>query len=365
MKKLLKKNGFTLVEIIVAFAVFAVMAAMIMMMVQLAISARHQNNIIVENMEYQQGYLVENVKENKYDNSGKGGQYSFEFTDGNTVSIDYSVVGAPKNSDLSDDTLGTIKYFVPNVDPDASKNNQPDTKKQTGQTQSSRYDTRITGTKGFKTIAVNRCEKDSSYGGPGVRYLFEVYVDPKNIDPISMEFAQYNLYFRDDSECSLTVDGSKTYTTKRPSIPTILDVGYVNSNQLLPSAISDTRVDGVNNYMITPLTRSGGVQIGYDYSSSSSVRTFGSQKKVWNNPYYHGAGYTMANIPNGGYAFFYVVFESDPKLTTKSFGEGSYDSGTGKCTYTANTEKDATTTEPNIYGAYYLKLPAEEETPSE
>ena len=332
MKKLLsKKNGFTLVEILIAFAIFAIMAAMILAIVRLAVSARNSNNEFANKLSADQGNLVKNVKETTYDSTGVVGQYELEFPDGNKVEIGYQVL--PADNTASDPREG-LSYFVPDVTISGDPNNPPDVKDKNGQSQSSRYDTRITGTKGFEWIHVAQVKKDTTFTESGkTRYFFEVVTNPTDVDPISMKFAQIKLYFK-NNDGEYTTKNGVNYTTKRPTDAKVVDAGYVNNSSLSVSGVSKTRDANFQSLLITPLKRSGAVQIGIDYANVS----------------YNDRGFDKGK--NAGNAYFYVVFDGDPQLTTASFCPA--DDG-----YNYAFIDDKLKEQPNIYGAYLLDIKEE------
>ena len=57
-----KRSGFTLVEIIVAFAIFAIMMSMIMQILQLSVSQRRANNEFAKDTATQKEALIVNKK---------------------------------------------------------------------------------------------------------------------------------------------------------------------------------------------------------------------------------------------------------------------------------------------------------------
>lgn len=346
MKKLLsKKNGFTLVEILVAFVIFAIMSAMVMSVVQVAISARNANNQFARELAHQEEDLVRKDKTYKYDSTDTtlpAGTMNFNFQneDGDpagTASFGYQA-HSTDDTKFADNLYEGLNYFIGDVEY-TDKPIKDDDNKYNSASQAGRYDTRITGTKGFMYVRVVKAEKDSTYSGTGVRYLFETAVIPDTTDSISLKFAQYKLYFKDTDASKATTqnvtrDDGKEYTIQIPKSASILSAGYVNSVSLDPAKCSTTRENSINAYKLTVL-RNGGVQIGYDFAKGDSCRDFSE---------------------NTGFSRFYVVFSEDPNLTTADFGSNGVSTGSSH-KYETFTDADGNV-QPNIYGAYdYVYTP--------
>lgn len=337
MKKLLsKKNGFTLVEILVAFVIFALMAGMVMSVVQLSIAARKSNDEFASELSKQQEDLIRKGKTYEYDSANTAlptGTMSFTFVNpdgsaGGTASIDYQA-HATDDTRYSANLYEGLNYFIGDVnyeeDPIEDDSDSPG-----GAAQADRYDTRITGSKGFKYVKVLKAEKDTTYSGTGVRYLFETAVIPEKVDSITLKFAQYKLFMKDTTKFTtenVTRDDGKQYTYQRPVSANILSAGYVNSSSLNPSACSTSRDDSTNPYKLTVL-RNGGIQIGYDFANRDSCRDFSK---------------------NTGFSRFYVIFDEDPQITVSDFGRNGTASGSSY-EYKNFTDADGTF-QPNIYGA--------------
>lgn len=348
MKKIFSnKTGFTLVEILVAFVIFAIMSSMILAIVRLAINARNSNNTLSNDLTMQQQALIREDKDNTYDASGTTGTFNLPFSDGtNTVnvSIDYEVRSAAQ---MYDDKLnGTtdksvdegINYFIPNV---VEKTSTPSSDEPSsdpgGNSQSSRYDTRIAGSKDFDYIRVLKCEPyTGTYSGDaeacihaGVRYIFQTYAEPGSgmNNSQSLPYAQYKLYFRDDtkkSEIEFTKD-EKKYKREVSETATILDIGYAKYESGDNYSFYTAR-DSANYFKITQL-RNGGIQISYDYGA-------------WDKKMFDTSGFTT----------FYVDFAEDPHLTPASFGSNGVLSGTKMYDYKVFVDAEGKE-QPNIYGA--------------
>lgn len=343
MKKLLsKKNGFTLVEILVAFVIFAIMSAMVMSVVRLAVQERSANNEFARELSHQEEDLIRKDKIFEYDSTDTElptGTMSFDFKneDGDpsgTASFGYQARSA---DDSAANVYEGLNYFIGDVEY-TDKPVEDEDNPMGGASQAGRYDTRITGTKGFMYVKVVKAQKDDTYSGAGVRYLFETAVIPDTVDSISLKFAQYKLYMKDTTQFTtqtVTRDDGKDYTVQIPKAANIVSAGYINSVSLDPTKCSTKREENVNAYKLTVL-RNGGIQIGYDFANGSANRDFSK---------------------NSGFSRFYIIFSEDPHLTTGDFGSNGSVSGSS---YEYETFVDADgNTQPNIYGAYdYVYTPA-------
>ncbi len=203
MKKLFsKKSGFTLVEIVIALAVFAIMSSMIAQMLNLAIRRRKSNVEFEKNLQNQEETLVTNEKKDKYDNSQeKDGTLSLQFKDKDgknmPMDLDYQLRSA-------DGTLGDksgVNYFKGNLNydgengevvyiPDNPGENPTDPDDIGGSSQMSRFDTRITGTKGISSVKV-----DYTYDSANDEYSFTVTVNDSNVSSALKSHSQVTLFF--------------------------------------------------------------------------------------------------------------------------------------------------------------------------
>lgn len=352
-----KKSGFTLVEIVVAFAVFAIMAAMILSMVKLTVEAQSENNAFSDSLEEQTNYLAYHYigDEDKYDTTD--GTFELKFYDEDNKSVcDVSMDYSTRSSVLLDEEGNAntndgegVNYFVGNVDyADASSiqnndgQNQGDNISGLGNSQAARYDTRLTGSKNLDYITIWKVVKDDTYSGSGARYLFEVSANGNSLTGISEEdlpYLQYKLRFCMDTYTEVEGVGSdgKTYMYKIYDDAIITDCGYIED---FSSALawSDsycynyrrTTMIAKNKYTVQP-TGKNTVRIGVPAGSTD------------------GFGYATTTR-------FYVVFKEDPKLDLYSFGE-NYTLHDGKPEYTVYPIKDDDGNEtgehnPNIYGAF-------------
>lgn len=207
MKKLFsKKSGFSLVEIIIAFAVFSIMATMIARVLNLTLNRQEDNRKYEQNLQGQKEDLISRGKDKTYDNEkSSDGTLTLNFTDkdGKTMpmELDYQLRSA-------DGTVGEvdgINYFVGKLSYDEQNgevkyipgensntgNDDPDNIG--GASQMSRFDTRITGTKGINSVKVSY-----TYDSANDEYEFTVIVDDSAVDPTRKNISQVSLFFGED-----------------------------------------------------------------------------------------------------------------------------------------------------------------------
>ncbi len=357
-----KKSGFTLVEIVVAFAIFAIMSAMILSMVRLTVQKQQSNNEFADSLEQQTGYLAYHYIDDteKYDPTGTADgafQLAFVDEDGNTV-CDVSMDYATRSSVDGSSSAEGINYFVGNTDyADANSiqnggtSGDGDVIPGLGNSQSARYDTRLSGSKNIDFIQIYNVVKDTTYTGTGVRYIIECSAKGSNIDTEAdgtvagedIAYLQYKFRFV-DSNSYTEVDGTgtdgKTYTYKIYDDATILDCGYVNSTL---SGLSESAF--VNYRLYSPSSDKTYNKYSVEQTSGNIVRI--GIPFIKNNDFY------KKGFQSSVFTRFYVVFASDPGLTINSFGSNS---SNGKYTAYPMLEDDGTlsTTDYNlnIYGAY-------------
>lgn len=195
MKKIFsKKSGFTLVEIVVAFAVFAIFAAMIMQILHLTINKKNENREYEQELANQQQALAAKTKTTTYDGNPDG-QIKIKFSDTSLpeMQINYETV----NANGEKNTAG-INYFVGDVNYSASGGTSTsggdtsggDPGVIGGGSQASRYDTRITGTKGISYIQIIDVTKNSD-----TSYTIKVCADGTGVQEDNKPYEQYTLYF--------------------------------------------------------------------------------------------------------------------------------------------------------------------------
>lgn len=357
-----KKSGFTLVEIIVAFAVFAIMSTMILSMVDLTVKEKGKTNELVDSIDEQTGYLTYHYIDDtdKYPAAAPGttvtpdGTFRLKFygnaeKDGKTsevlksdVSMDYVM---RSSVDGTENAGEGINYFVGNVDytdPSGPLDDKPGggdviTGIESG-SQIARYDSRIFGSKNLKFIQIHQVVKDTSYNVAGQsRYFIECSAAGLSVDAAGgtvpkedVPYLQYKLRFVSSTsykEVDGTV-GNKTYTYKIYDEVPILECGYVKNENLVwdENTCEDYRVykpTSSDDYTVEK-TSDCIIRIGIPLAYGKTAQGFqGSIKRR-----------------------FYVVFDGDPGLTVDSFGSNSVG---GKYELYVDSSGEYN---PNIYGAF-------------
>lgn len=219
MKKMKKKGGFTMVEIIIAFAIFSIFAVMILQVLNLTINRRKQNNDFEKDLAAQEQNLYAKKHETSYDEATSGdGTLMLDFGD-TSMTIDYQLKSAKDG--VSDQKAG-INYFVGNIDYDVAaagsvteggEEGGDDPNNQAG-SQTDRFDTRITGTKGFSSINVNSVSKVSP-----TKYTINVSTNTAGMLADDKDYAQFTMFFGSQSEklkiTSLTSSAPNTVTVRK------------------------------------------------------------------------------------------------------------------------------------------------------
>ncbi len=383
-----KRSGFTLVEIIVAFAVFAIMAAMIAQILNLAVSARRYNNEYANALAAQEKVLtVIEKSSDDYDDSGATGMLNFNF-DGTTLPpVAYQTKSAADPRELT--SAEGLNYFLSPVDYGGTDETPPIEAggSTNGGSQMSRMDTRITGTGRFDFIKVCRVIKDehtqstdpnaANYLPAGhVRYFVQTCASAnasKGFQDEDVPYAQYRLFFYSDkidpaaSSIVKTDADGKQYTEDVYEALTITKVGYLNgfvqnvaSTGLTASNIGLGLNDSYNKYTVEQ-SGANGIRIGTPFVENNSN----------NGVSIAGSGNKGERFESSNYSNFYIEIagDGDFELTPESFGyNGEADTiVSGGAVYSACPnykeayESDGTPKytfdgdHVNIYGAYLYK----------
>ncbi len=333
-----KKSGFTLVEIVVAFAVFAIMATMILSMVQLTVQQRDVNNQLAENISDDNLYLAEHYvgESDKYDTTeGSDGTFRLDFS-GNDVDaeLDYQLRGNPAYTNEA----GGINYFVGKTDYKSIAETPEDDEGDIGigQAQSTRYTTWITGTRNLNMVRIMQCQRDTSYTGSGVRYLFKTSCDASTVENDYQRYAQYRLTFKLPTFTQFTqtkADGSEV-TYKIYDNAKITDYGYIDTfGNLVAHTDYSPSLSAAHNKYLVEQTSANTIHITTAMGDDSAV------------------------LDSAVYSTFWVVFASDPfagvPMTTDLrtlFGDNAQNNGGGIEYYQFAGDYTA-----NIYGAYELE----------
>lgn len=376
-----KRSGFTLVEIIVAFAVFAIMASMIAQILEITIRARESNNLYAQELAKQERLLT--IIEREKDNyNAATGNYKITLSDGTTFTMGYQVNATDPTAENQAEGLN---YFLSPVDytcPPASSEGgeDPESSDAGGGSQLSRMDTRITGTAGIGGIKIYRVVKDThTYADDDpykpaagyTRYFIECAASSVNDDGDTtlreedVPYAQYRLFFFSDqldatkSSVVYTNSDGDSYTKNIYQEAKIVRIGHVNTsidsaltNGVSSSNSSDGALASTNN----PYT----------------IQKLGNSVKI-STPYVTEGGKSGVRFQGSKFTRFYVDFEGDPNLTLTSFGKNCTLDSEGRPNYTAcpvyketyNTdgtpkyeESDEGGVHQSIYGGFmYTRVP--------
>lgn len=201
MKKILSRRGFTIVEVMVAFVIFSIMAAMVATILNTTMKSKQQNIVIEDEIAEQKSKYYLNTQDMEYKDKTTDGTIDLDFsaTGGGKVSIDYST-GNPNKPE--DDNQMELDYYIGhlNYKPSSSKDDSGKTGSVTD-----RLDSRIYGTSGIDEIDVKVKELGNIKGG--YTYIFEVL--PMSSTLVGSQY-EYHAQFK----------------MKFPS--TIVDYGYVD-----------------------------------------------------------------------------------------------------------------------------------------
>lgn len=333
-----KRSGFTLVEIVIAFAVFAIMASMICQILQLSVAARNSNNIYQRELAKQQAALTVIEKTSK-DFDKEAGSMQFTFTDGTKVEIPYAMISA--NPDLEGDDRYSGEghaYFLGNVNYQANGEISPGggsespTGSGTGSLMS-RMDTRLTGTGGIGFIRICDVIKDENTYAEGdpyavpegyTRYFISCSASSsphggsETLLAEDVPHSQYRLYFYDDKKLNAAA-GAVPYKDAKgneykkivPATLEISKVGYLNCSAETAAA------NGLNASRVTTGTTVNYNRYTVDKMGTNCVRI--------GSPIISGSGDGLNNngkrFESSLYSNFYVEFKGDDvTITNRSFG---------------------------------------------
>lgn len=359
-----KRSGFTLVEIIIAFAVFAIMASMIMQILQLSVEARH-DNLEFQNYLDTQERLLTIIEKNGDDFDGSGGDsLSLKFSNGTTIDIPYS------NASVLDSDFGDMSYLVGNFNYDVLTGeggdfgdygdiggSDPEADGSNTGSQMSRVDTRITGTSGIGNIQIHYVIKDTydyvanghpELAVPAGRTRYFIYCaassgSPETLLGEDVPFSQYRLFFYHEADPDNPSD--KSYLdTADSSIVYTDDTGRKYTKEVHKEANilqleENVYVKYINNFDANRLKTQG--LVGSDLSSTfvkNNEKNKYTVERLNSNTIRIGPEFKIGNTVDGGMngqgvrfqegkmSAFYIEFEGDPHITEKSFG-GNAESG--------------------------------------
>lgn len=164
MKKIFRKKGFTIVEVMVAFVIFAIMAAMVSSILQAALYAKQENVDLEEQITNQKNAYYQNTVDHKgaYDSSDNHNM-SISFSGGSsgnvTVSMDYSL--GKEDAGTTEAGSAQLNYINANLDysvRDSIKTNEDDDDESDGDAITlgvdEKLETKIKGSNGYSSLTV-------------------------------------------------------------------------------------------------------------------------------------------------------------------------------------------------------------------
>ncbi len=373
-----KKSGFTLVEIIIAFAVFAIMAAMILQMLNIVTFQRKSNADLSEMIDEQEQFLIEHTK-NPFDTgAGTDGTLTFNFGAGGTFDVSYQMNGATETGDVDG-----LAYFVAdkavNTNPPDDEDDDDDDSdfNDNGGSQMDRFDTRITGTRGFDFIKIAQVKKvrEENYQGKTVYvYAFDLVAKAgAGMSATDIPYANYRLYFYTKSGAVAPIAFANYLNDANPTA----DLGAISSKSPIKSWTGATKSspDTYNVYTAS-ITSTNGIRIGTPFKGGGNPDSVSDgdfvckicgtvfskvnwgwkdnvniwrqcpsdpSKQCGNNL----TSLTGVKFTDSKHTRIEVAFTVDPELTVDSFGANS---NNGE--YKANAVVGGNSTGSNIYGAF-------------
>lgn len=355
-----KKSGFTLVEIVVAFAVFAIMAAAIMQILNVVSYEKSENAKFIDELAQQEENLAANGKKEFVKQDG---EVVLNIKDASQSKIAYDMRAA--NGDEEGVGNGLV-YFVSkdsqSSSPSPSSGGGSSSNKGGEQGQLGSVDARITGTPKFDTIVFDKIEGvkiPETEADPqlknGVCYFIKMHASAQFMTEDEAKYAMFKLNFFSTETVSETenredTDSKKTYQREVPLAANIVDAGYINA-------------DNFDWAKKVSVVKERNISSGYDKNPFYVTKTSGNTLRI-SAPYEKADKDKNVTFNNQEFCF-YVVFDKDPNLSYASFGYNGKTSGKfepcpiyketynsdGTCKY----EKDGDKTSNFIYGAYMYK----------
>lgn len=347
-----KKSGFTLVEIIVAFAIFAIMATMILSMVQLTVRQRKTNTQFADTIQQDSEYLLSHYVGDSDKFADADGEFVLDFGSANIeAKMEYQMRAAGHTQEAEG-----VNYFVGDTSvrkPNNLESELPsDAAATPGNGQDGRYDTWLKGSRGLGSITIWDVQKvpENSYNGPGYCYMIKCSAAADDVDEDYKNYMTYSLSFsmpKDDnpSEVTRVDENGDKYLYKYPRKAEILAYGYVNSNVLT----WDSNTCVANNNHIP--------RNNYTFNKFLVEQTCPNTLHIGST-----LGTKAADFSNTNYTTLWVAFAEDPELTASSFGSNGTPVGANGMRYGNYTKHDEygneDGTELNVYGAHELEKTA-------
>ena len=259
MKKLIRKDGFTIVEVMVAFVIFSIMAAIVCSIVNQAMLAKQDNIELEGEIENQAVTYYGKTIDRTYD-SADSDSLSFNFDKVSPLSISCSI-GDPNASDA--DNQIAIEYFVGDVNYGAmygkgSQSNPSKGDNDSGSVADRFQKTAIYGSNGITNIQMN-IQRDTSYTGKGYRYFVASKAIGDKDEQYDM-FKQYRLVFpgkllsygyanfNEPSKSYRITDSSANYKLEKTNIVTNNSTGETSST---------IRISCAQSSLVDPLINQG------------------------------------------------------------------------------------------------------------
>lgn len=382
-----KKSGFTLVEIIIAFVVFALFATMIMQILNMVSLQRKSNAQFSDKIDEQELALLTKTKKD-FDGSTVDGKLVLDFGSYGKVETDYQMYG--KFVGDADDGLEVdgLAYFqgdeivsaMPPVDGDPDDGDDDDDDNNDGGSQMDRVNTRIAGSRGLEYVKINNVVKyqgkiktsvtkwvcklcgkqyDDQYSGweqcsaqptnpwspcnghleereivnesdeTYLIYAFDLCAQKgSDMNASDIPYSNYRLYFYNESGKPVEIAFASYLNTDNISTPDQIASApraSIGKDSAITSGGSSP--SDKNKYTVS-ITGSNSIRIGSPFSNNGVPFDESSHTRIE------------------------VAFTTDPGLRTSSFGENAIAQADGSCVYKPNETVGGVKVGPNIYGAY-------------
>ena len=360
-----KRSGFTLVEIIVAFAIFAIMMAMIMQILQLSVNQRMANNDFSRDTATQKEALIVNNKDTTFDE--KTGDITLKFGKDSDTSfaLDVAMEYQIKNANADAETVGEgLNYFIADVNYDGEGMEVPpsgdDDDTLTG-SQMSRFDTRLTGIKRLDNIKIVDVHKTTSGVPAGhVRYVFTISSDSDPMVYDDKMYSQFRMYFYDTTSyysALAKTDGDTITSYKKCYVPVnVLEVGYGDGGR--------TTYEHWNDHYF--VEKAGNATRALFYDDGTIARNdnngiiyeqvqHGVRVSIYRNDGDKAKGFVKDRTVQ-----FYVDFDKDPHLDKNSFGKNASSGVYEKCPVYDESGNATGNYHVNIYGCYPFETKSSE-----